>query len=134
MKIIAAFLLLASFSVSAQELDATVAALDILPAGAYSGVTPQGDDCKVKVSSDEHGVAVVASSADVSVSRLVLPGTTYRYNPAQRLFLSSHTIETRHGSYENVFRTLAVEAKTQYVVVTRNRNGHEVKVECVVNL
>jgi len=124
---IAAVLFICTSTAFAQELDATAAALETLPAGAYVGTTPQGDDCSVKVSADEHGVAVVASSGNMMVSRIVRPGTTYRFNPGQRLFLSS-------DEAENVYRTLAVETNTQYVVVARKRNGQEVKVECVVNL
>lgn len=127
MKIIAAFLMLVSISAFAQELDATAAALATLPAGSYQGSTPQGDGCQVKVTADASGVAIVASAGNLMVSRLVLPGTTYRFNPGQRLFLSS-------DEADNVFRTLAVEEDTQYVVVARKRNGQEVKVECVVNL
>jgi len=124
---IAAVLLICTSSAFAQELDATAAALETLPAGAYVGTTPEGDDCQVKVSSDEHGVAVVATAGNLMVSRIVRPGTIYRFNPGQRLFLSS-------DATDSVYRTLAVEADTQYVVVARKRNGQEVKVECVVNL
>ncbi len=127
MKHLLAALLFVCSSAFAQELDATKAALETLPPGAYVGTTPQGDDCQVKVNSDEHGVAIVASAGNTMVSRVVLPGSTYRFNPAQRLFLSA-------DANENVFRTLAVETETQYVVVTRKRNGQEVQVECVVNL
>jgi hypothetical protein len=122
-----AALLFVCSSAFAQELDATEAALEVLPAGTYSGTTPQGDACQVKVHADANGVAVVASSGNLMVSRLVLRGTGYRYIPGQRMFLSS-------DAAENVFRTLAVEVDTQYVVVARKRNGEEVKVECVVNL
>jgi hypothetical protein len=123
-------LMLCSFSVFAAEIDATAAAQQVLPPAIYDGVDAQGEECRVAVSADDHGLVVVATAGQTSVSRSILKGSTYRFNPAQRLFLSSDKLEDR----ESVLRTLAVEAKTQYVVVARSRNGIEQRVECVVDL
>ena len=133
-------LMIVSMSVSAQELEATAALSQVLPVGHYSGVTPEGGECAVSITRTREGITTSATAEGVVLSRTVSNGSMYRWNPGTRYFLSSETTYSRNGvsSVEEVFRTLAVDTLTQYVVVARvivdNRNTREDKIECVVNL
>lgn len=138
MKTIFAAILLVSSSAFAYELDATEALLQTIRAGEYQGVTPQGDDCQVSVRDLTNKVAVVASSEGVTKRSEIVTGSTYRWKPGQRSFLATNLTTTLSGSKENVFRTIAVGQKTQYVVVADvvvdNRDVNETKVECIIDL
>lgn len=138
MKTLIAALLLVSSSAFAQELDSTDALLTILPAGEYSGVTPEGRNCAVSVRDLSSKVAVVASTDQLTKRSEVLSGAVYRWNPGTRSFLATVFTTTLTGSTENILRTIAVTQNTQYVVVAdrlvSNRSANESKVECVINL
>lgn len=138
MKTLIAALLLVSASAFAQDLTSTEALLRTIPAGEYRGTTPQGGYCEVAIRDLFGKVAVVAADESNTKRNEVHSGSAYRWNPANRSFLSSIYTTTLNGSTENIFRTIAVTENTQYVVVADlNRNGREVsesKVECVINL
>lgn len=138
MKTLIAALLLVSASAFAQNLTSTEALLRTIPAGEYRGQTPEGGYCEVAIRNLFGKVAVVATNDSITKRSEVLEGSNYRWNPANRSFLSSVYTTTLSGSTENVFRTIAVTQNTQYVVVadifTNNRDVSESKVECVINL
>ena len=135
MKLLLAALLFTSFSVLAQELDATAAALNTLPVGNYSGVTATDDQaCSVAVSKSTTAVTVTASAGSVSAAYQVKKGTAYRWRPGTRAFLSSYIVEAGGEDYEQVYRTLAVSEDSLYVVIDRPSRNVERKVECIINL
>ncbi len=138
MKILIAAFLLVSTSAFAQELNSTDALLRTLPAGEYSGITPEGDECGVSVRDLFGKVAVVASTINLTRRSEVVSGSQYSWNPAKRSFLSTVLTTTLTGSTENVFRTIAVTQNIQYVVVADieidDRDFKETKVECLINL
>lgn len=138
MKTFIAALLLISTQAFATELDATEALLNTLPAGSYSGISVEGDNCSVAVQKLSTGVNVSASSNGKTKSYEILNGSGYRWNPGQRLFFSSIITRTSDSSSENFIRSIAVKNTTQYVVVgniSRTDNGtKESVIECVINL
>lgn len=139
MKIALLTCLLISSSTFAQNLDVTEALLSIFPAGKYVGTSPSGENCDVTIAKTGFGISVTASTQKTVVIRNIFHGTTYRWNPANRSFLSSDLTSIPGGKHESTFRTIAVENDTQYVVVSdrldSSHTGHnEFKVECVVDL
>ncbi len=138
MKILTALVLLISGQLFAQELDATTALLSTLNAGEYKGLSPRGEECSVRVSVLSGKVAVTVYSEGLSGRSEVQEGATYRWNPANRSFLSSVFTTTLTGSRENILRTIAVTQKTQYVVVAdvviNDREVTETTAECIINL
>lgn len=117
-----ALLLISSFSSHASEFDATEALIRTLPLGVYSGVTPQGSEtCSVEVKNTPQGILVTATKGNEQVSRSVGYGTVYRWNRAQRLFLSSDNFYRGDVSEEVVLRTIAIDRTTQFVVVSHTR-------------
>lgn len=134
-----AALLIVSGSAFAQYLDATEALLSTLPAGNYSGVTPEGKSCAVSVRNLSNRIAVVASTGSLTTRSEVYVGATYRWMPGKREFLASVLTTTLTDKRENFVRTIAVEDNTQYVAVgdiitSSERGTRESVVECVVNL
>ena len=142
MKFVAfALLALSSFSMAqAVELDATQALLETLKPGIYSGVTVDAQEsCNVEVKQIPQGILVTASTTKTRVSRSVGYGTVYRWNPGQRMFLSSDNFYREDVSEEVVFRTIAVNESRQYTVVSHQRTiGRDrvfnTQIECVVDL
>ncbi|MBY0515580.1 MAG: hypothetical protein K2P81_01640 [Bacteriovoracaceae bacterium] len=140
MKSLLIALTLVCSSAFAQELDATAALTNVLAPGLYSGVSPEGIECSVLIAKSNKGIKTSAKMNGMTISREVETGTMYRWNPGTRYFLSSEKTYSTDGinSVEEVFRTLAVDTMTQYVVVARvivnNRDVREDKVECVINL
>ncbi len=140
MKFIALALFFVATHVSAQSLEATVALKQVLGPGHYTGVTPEGVDCAFNLSTNASGLTATAMSEGQVISRHIDVGSIYRWNPGTRYFLSSERVYSRDGinSVETVFRTLAVEEMTQYVVVARvivrNTEVREDKVECIIDL
>lgn len=134
--LISALLLMSSVSY-AQELDATAALLNVLPATEYSGRTSQGDECQVSVRNLSDRIAVVVSANGYWRRGEVFRGAAYRYNPANRSFLATVLTTTLTGSRENIVKTIAVTDRSQYVVVSEfvidNRQTHENFIECIVN-
>ena len=131
-------LLLISTTAFATELDATEALLNTIPAGDYRGVSPDGNDCQVSVRTLSEKVAAVASENGFVKRSEVMEGASYRWNPANRPFLSSTLTTTLTGQKENLVRTIAVKQNTQYVVVadivSEDGRVSETKIECVINL
>lgn len=139
MKTFLAALLIVSTNAFAQELDATEALLQTLPAGTYYGESTKGGDCQVKVQKRSTGVKVSASANGQTMSYETLNQTSYRWNPGQRLFFSSVVSKYPHNERsEDFIRTIAVKENTQYVVVGNlfhsGRDSKETIIECVVNL
>jgi hypothetical protein len=139
MRFLAFILLLVSTHVSAQSLEATEALSRVISPGVYSGTTPDGNDCELKLLRTSNGMSAIVSTQGLDMVRVINFGSGYRWNPANRSFLSSEVIRTGSNSQvESVFRTIAVEADTQYVVVayvfTDNRDTREEKFECVIDL
>lgn len=138
MKIIIVAALLISGSALAQELSATDALLQTLPAGNYSGRTLENRECEVSIRDLTNKVAVVATTKNLTKRSEILKDAVYRWNPGTRSFLASVFSTSLNGSSENVFRTIAVKETTQYVVVAdieiNNRTVNESKVECVIDL
>lgn len=134
-----AFLALSSFA-HGVELDATEALLNTLSPGVYTGVTPREQTpCSIEIQKTAQGVLVTGRARGEEVSRSVGYGTVYRWNPGQRLFLSSDNFYREDVSEEVVFRTIAVEETTQYAVVSHFRTiGRDrvfnKQVECVIDL
>lgn len=138
MKTLIAALLIVSSSTFAQELDATDALLTTIPAGEYRGLTPEGAACEVAIRDLTNKVAIVATNGNLTKRSEVAAGAVYRWQPGTRSFLATVLTTTLRGSKENVFRTIAVTEKTQYVVVAdvvvNNRDRNETKVECIIDL
>ncbi len=140
MKFIALALLALSSLAHAVELDATEALLSTLTPGVYTGLTPREQTaCSIEIQKTAQGVLVIGRARGEEVSRSVGYGTAYRFNPGQRLFLSSDNFYREDVSEEVVFRTIAVEEKTQYAVVSHFRTiGRDrvfnKQVECVIDL
>lgn len=138
MKIIILAALFISGSALAQELSATDALLQTLPAGNYSGRTLENRECEVSIRDLTNKVAVVAATKNLTKRSEILKDAVYRWNPGTRSFLASVFSTSLNGSSENVFRTIAVKETTQYVVVAdieiNNRTVNESKVECVIDL
>jgi hypothetical protein len=127
-----------SLSVGAQEIDATKALLAILPAGDYSGVTNDGAECNISILPLSNRIAVIGTTGDILKRSEIEVGSRYRWNPGTRSFLHTTLTTTLSDTKENVFRTLAVDKKKQYVVladvVTKDRETIETAIECIVEL
>lgn len=137
--ITALLILSASAFANNRDLDATEALTSFLPIQVYYGNTPNNQFCRVSIRPNAQGILITAQDANNEASRIVPFGSTYRWNPGNRSFLSSSFVNVREGRIENVFRTIAVENNTQYIVVSTrlessNRENREDKVECIVNL
>lgn len=120
------------------ELTAREALLSTITAGEYNGITPEGDACAVSIRDLTSKVAIIASVNGLTKRSEVLAGAVYRANPGNRSFLATVLTTTLTGSRENIFRTIAVGERTQYVVVAdlviENRETFETKVECIIDL
>lgn len=138
MRILLSIMMFMSVSVAAQELDATKALLTILPAGDYTGVTNNGEECNISILPLSNRIAVVGNSGDISKRSEIEVGSRYRWNPGTRSFLHTTLTTTLSDSKENVFRTLAVDKKKQYVVladiVSKDRETIETAIECIIDL
>lgn len=140
MKILALALLALTSLAQARELDATEALRRTLAPGVYEGVTPQAKQaCTIFVMKVVDGLSVIAQTGDQRVVRRVNYGSVYRWNPGQRLFLSSLTQVAGDAREESVFRTLAINDHTQYAVVSVVRSINRTvtsknEIECEINL
>ena len=122
MKLLALALLAFTSLAQAGELDATEAMVRTLPPGIYTGFTPQSSEaCSIEVRQIPQGILVIALKAQEQVTRSVGYGTVYRWNPGQRLFLSSDHFSREDVSEEVAFRTIAIDEDTQFAVVSHTR-------------
>lgn len=130
-------LILIGFTVSASELSAPQALLSLIPPGHYSGLTPKGKACLVKIQLQNNEVTISANDDHNSRESTIKSNALYRWNVANRSFLSTVKRNFEHYSLENIFRTLAVTENTQYIVVadifTKGRKREEVSVECIIH-
>ncbi len=138
MRIFLSIMMFMSLSVAAQELDATKALLTVLPAGDYSGITSDGAECNISILPLSNRIAVIGTSGEISKRSEIEVGSRYRWNPGTRSFLHTTLTTTLSDTKENVFRTLAVDKKKQYVVladiISKDRETIETAIECLIDL
>lgn len=120
-------LLLSSFSTFSSDAGALDALRTLFREGFYFGITPENDLCTVRFQYFSDRAVITSTNRELSVSRVVLNGSAYRFQSGRKEFLSSDSTGT--------FRSLAVNETDTYTVTAIPRaDGGETFVECIIPL
>lgn len=142
--VIAAALMILSFSTYANVMGSVDSLLSVLPLGTHKGVDDQGVACSVNV----HEVNFPAKALSVSVVKknaklfkLINDGSEFYFVAYKNEFSQTdryYVDDTRTSYVERVVRTVIAGDKQQYVVISNeivvNRDRSVEEIDCVVNL
>jgi hypothetical protein len=142
--LIAAVLMIVSFSTYSSEMGSVDSLLSVLPLGTYSGVDEEGNSCGVNVNAvnfPEKVLSVVVFNNKARIFKIINDGTVFQFREYKKEFIQSerqYVDSTRSTYVDRIIRTSIAGANTLYVVVanelTINRDRTVESVECVVKL
>ena len=132
-------LLTSSFALS-NTLEATRALESLLRFGRYSGIELKTQKkCSLGLTSVPEGTVMTLVSGDREIEHLVAESSMYQLKPGQRFFLSSTFERNGRFTQESVFRTIAINDTTQYVVGSKIKTQDGITtlnktIECAIDL